>query len=170
MRRTFPSCSGSAPMSIRVRPSATRVTPARQIGRRRVHAASSRSSRTRPTRRARRASSQRPSTEGALVSSRPSESSSVSSASPYDAKRRSGTSHPSSHSRQVSSWSNPSTPPSTAMMDQCDPDRRPLQICKVGVKRRPTGPCSLLFSAGRSGVPRTPTAQTDRRKVNSCIA
>src|SRR5690606_4720455 len=40
-----------------------------------------------------------------------SESSSASSVSPYDARRRSATSHPSSHSQPVSPWSNPSTQP-----------------------------------------------------------
>lgn len=35
MRRTFPSCSGLVPTSIRARQSATRVTPARPIGKRR---------------------------------------------------------------------------------------------------------------------------------------
>src|SRR5690606_29453338 len=67
--------------------------------------------RERPTKRASRASSQRPSTKGVRVSSRRSESSSASSVSPYDARRRGATSHPSSHSQPVSPWSNPSTQP-----------------------------------------------------------
>src|SRR5690606_22141070 len=90
----------------------TRVTPARPTDKRRAHGASSPLFRERPTKRASRASSQRPSTKGVRVSSRRSESSSASSVSPYDARRRGATSHPSSHSQPVSPWSNPSTQPS----------------------------------------------------------
>src|SRR5690606_2758540 len=98
-------------MSIPGRPLPTRVTPARPTDKRRAHGASSPLFRERPTKRASRASSQRPSTKGVRVSSRRSESSSASSVSPYDARRRSATSHPSSHSQPVSPWSNPSTQP-----------------------------------------------------------
>src|SRR5690606_13529748 len=115
MHRISRSCSGSAPMSIPGRPLPTRVTPARPTDKRRAHGASSPLFRERPTKRASRASSQRPSTKGVRVSSRRSESSSASSVSPYDARRRGATSHPSSHSQPVSPWSNPSTQPSVTL-------------------------------------------------------
>lgn len=111
MHRISRSCWGSVPMPIRALQSPTKAMPARPTGRQRARAASSRSFRTRPTRRTSQPSSRKPSIEAEPASSRLSESSSASSASPYAAKRQSGTSRPSSLSPQHSSWSNPSTPP-----------------------------------------------------------
>lgn len=112
MRRTFPSCSGSAPTSIHARPSATKATPARPTAKPHAIAASFPSSRPRRTRRTGPPSSPERSTGGVPASSRPSASSNASSASPYAARRQSETLLPSSRSSQASSWPNPSTRPS----------------------------------------------------------
>ncbi|SMG52634.1 hypothetical protein SAMN02746000_03366 [Paracoccus sp. J56] len=111
MRRTFPSCSGSAPTSIHARPSATKATPARPTAKPHAIAASFPSSRPRRTRRTGPPSSPERSTGGVPASSRPSASSNASSASPYAARRQSETLLPSSRSSQASSWPNPSTRP-----------------------------------------------------------
>jgi len=111
MRRSFPSCSGSAPTSIRARRSATRAMPARPTAKSHAIAASFPSSRPRRTRRTGPPSSPGRFIGGVPVSSRPSASSSASSASPYAARRQSETSLPSSLSSQALSWPNPSTRP-----------------------------------------------------------
>src|SRR5690606_29625379 len=111
MRRTLPSCSGSAPTSIHARPSATKATPARPTAKPHAIAASFPSSRPRRTRRTGPPSSPERSTGGVPASSRPSASSNASSASPYAARRQSETLLPSSRSSQASSWPNPSTRP-----------------------------------------------------------
>lgn len=119
MRRTFPSCSGSAPTSIHARPSATKATPARPTAKPHAIAASFPSSRPRRTRRTGPPSSPERSTGGVPASSRPSASSNASSASPYAARRQSETLLPSSRSSQASSWPNPSTRPNNMSDKYC---------------------------------------------------
>lgn len=122
MRRTFPSCSGSAPISIHARPSATKATPARPTAKPHAIAASFPSSRPRRTRRTGPPSSPERSTGGVPASSRPSASSNASSASPYAARRQSETLLPSSRSSQASSWPNPSTRPNNRRLFSSEAD------------------------------------------------